>query len=97
MIVETERYTRKPVHVDAIQVTPENIDMLAQWCGGELTRAGEDVELHIKVDVHTPRNERQTQAFVGDWLLYHDKGFKVYTDEAFKKTFVKGIDLGTSR
>lgn len=95
MIVETERYTRKPVHVDAIQVTEENIETLALWCQGNLINDGDGD--YIKVDVHTPRNERQTQAFVGDWLLYHDKGFKVYTDEAFRKTFVKGIDLGTSR
>ncbi len=42
---------------------------------------------HISVPVKRPLNRRQTTAFVGDWVLKANKGFKVYTDKAFKENF----------
>lgn len=50
---------------------------------------------HIKVKVKNPINDRQTKAFVGDWVLYTDErsGFKVYNNHAFERSFtpVNGI------
>ncbi len=44
-------------------------------------------EKYIKVNVQRPLNDRQTMAFVGDWILYAGTGFKVYTPMAFQKSF----------
>ncbi len=102
--IETERYVRMPFYVDAVQVTSANMDAVAKWCNGDVRSSGKpdrDVqnaleggtgttpERYIKVRVQRPANDRQSMAFVGDWILYAGTGYKVYTDRAFKKSFDK--------
>lgn len=92
MAVTTTRYIRKPLHVDAVRITGRNIDEVAAWCQGnvlwEETPGGNGTgKKYIRVRVHQPKNVRQTKAFVGDWLLYTDKGYKVYTHKAFLLSF----------
>lgn len=97
----TKKYVRKPLYVDAVQVTEKNFADIARWCFGEICNIDEspiDVaadlnnivrpsEQYIHVRVHNPKNARQTRAFVGDWLLYTERGYKVYTEKAFKANF----------
>jgi len=92
MSITTTRYIRKPLHVDAVRITGRNIDEVAAWCQGEVlweeTPGGNGTgKKYIRVRVHQPKNVRQTKAFVGDWLLYTDKGYKVYTHKAFQLSF----------
>lgn len=98
MTIQTQRYVKKPLHVDAVQVTPENFAEMAAWCQGQVLWALNDGELteddsldpnkqYIRVRVHNPKTPRQTKAFVGDWLLYTTRGYKVYTDKAFLGSF----------
>lgn len=84
--METRRFTRKPFDVDAVQVTAENMDEVARWCQGNVVDNGRD-DKHIKVRVIRVLSERQTQAFVTDWVLYAGTGYKVYTNRAFKNSF----------
>jgi hypothetical protein len=49
---------------------------------------GHKGERYIKVRVHNPRNEKQTQAYVGDVVVYAGKGFKVYSSTAFQDNFI---------
>jgi hypothetical protein len=96
MTLKTEKYVRKAFAVDAVQVTEQNMRQVAQWCGGEIkrlprweARAGTKF---ISVNVAKPISERQTQAFVGDWVLSSNtgpNGFKVYTPRAFETSFEK--------
>lgn len=89
--MDTSKFTRKSFDVEAVQVTAENINDVAAWCDGTVEAPhalSVDSEPYIKVRVLYPINPRQTQAFVGDWVLYSGKGYKVYTDSAFKKHFV---------
>jgi hypothetical protein len=100
MIIKTTKYIRKALYVDAVQITEENFSDLAAWCQGEI-RTNSEEELieklnganpnahHIRVRVHNPKNIRQTKGFVGDWILYTDRGYKVYTQKAFKAAFEK--------
>jgi hypothetical protein len=81
MAITTTKYVRKPLYVDAVQVTEENFHELAEWCHGLIEGR------HIKVRVSNPMSVRQTKAFVGDWLLYTDTGYKIYTDKAFQASF----------
>jgi hypothetical protein len=100
-VIETSKYVRRPIYVDAVQVTEENFAEMAIWCQGQI-RPNDDADpieqitdllaidpktQHIHVRVHNPKNIRQTKAFVGDWLLYTERGYKVYTTKAFKAAF----------
>lgn len=93
-MLSVSKFIRKPFYVEAVQVTAENIEDIAKWCMGEV-RVSSSVsgsspsteEKYIKVRVYRPLNERQTKAFIGDWILYAGTGFKVYTDKAFDKSF----------
>jgi len=96
MTLQPNKFVRKPFYIDAVQVTAENINDVAEWCQGDIRThgpaksapAGETgQEKYIKVRVNRPLNPRQTQAFVGDWVLYAGTGFKVYTNKAFEGSF----------
>jgi hypothetical protein len=47
----------------------------------------EPAKQYIHVRVHNPKNPRQTKAFVGDWILYTERGYKVFTAKAFQANF----------
>lgn len=100
--VEATKYVRKPLYVDAVQVTTDNFQDLVRWCQGDVGVIGAEpgteikpadgVELDptkhfIKIRVHNPQSARQTKAFVGDWILYTDRGYKIYSEKAFKDNF----------
>lgn len=94
MTIQTTKFARKPFYVDAVQVTADNMEEVALWCQGdvytkEARRGSDDQERYIKVRVHRAMNERQTEAYIGDWVLYAGTGFKVYTPRAFEKSFEK--------
>ena len=100
MSIQTTKYVRKPLFVDVIQVTEENIAEVATWCQGEIQDDPSGLlvggvgsgKMHngcryIFVRVHSPRNPRQNKAYVGDWILYTERGYKVYTTKAFFASF----------
>lgn len=82
----TKRYVRRPLFVDGVEVTAENMQEVAEWCQGEirwndgdnpvtkeeLDAAGvEDFkDMYIFVRVHHPKTTKQTQAKIGTWILY---------------------------
>jgi hypothetical protein len=97
MEIVTQKYIRKPLFVDAVQVSVENFSAIATWCMGEIRSTETDLlaldedevkqdpsGYYIHVRVNHPKNIRQTKAMVGDWILYTDKGYKIYTDTAFQ-------------
>lgn len=90
-MIETNKFARRPFYVDAVQVTEDNLNDVATWCQGDVRTTdmpeGAAVENYVKVRVHRPLTERQTKAFIGDWVLYAGTGFKVYTTKAFEKSF----------
>jgi hypothetical protein len=100
MPINAEKYIRKPLYVDAVRVTNANFEEIAAWCQGEILRDDEVLQdadgqgtgkKYIKVRVHNPINPRQMKAFVGDWLLYTERGYKVYTNKAFHTAFDKVV------
>jgi hypothetical protein len=89
--VVTETYTRKPFVVEAVRVTEENREALAAWCDGTIEQVPNG-STYIQVKVARALSERQTRAFVGDWILKttgDTPSFKVYTAYAFSNTFVR--------
>ena len=91
MSVATDQYIRKPLYVAAVRITNGNFEEIAAWCQGEILQddaPGQGTgKQYIHVRVHNPKNTRQTKAFVGDWLLYTERGYKVYTNKAFHASF----------
>jgi hypothetical protein len=87
----SRRYVRKPFPVDAVQVSLDNMYAVAKWCAGELLFAKRpksvEPEPYVKVRVINPMHDRQTMAFVGDYVLYANNTFKVYTRRAFEMSF----------
>lgn len=98
MTLDIKTYVRNPLDVDGVEVTEENFSQVAEWCGGRIARIdGQPVDSvedqfvahhYIQVDVQNPKDVRQTQAKLGDWVLYTERGgFKVYTRKAFYGNF----------
>src|SRR4051794_28930401 len=98
MTVETARYVRKPLYVDAIQVTAENFEEVAKWSMGDVMNNETFAPIgdnpidpsiqHIRIRVSNPQSPKQTRAYVGDWVLYTEKGYKIYAQKPFEDNFV---------
>lgn len=91
MSITPKTYERKPFTVQAIQVTPQNMREVAEWCGGVIVpgeRAGKKQDC-IQVDVKNALNEKQKYAFANDWVLKGTNGKKVYTSRAFNGCFAE--------
>ncbi len=94
MPITPEKYIRKPLVVVGVEVTEDNFMELALWVQGSIMNIdGSESDVidpkkqFILVRVHNPKSPRQSRAFVGDWILYSDRGYKVYSPKAFKNTF----------
>lgn len=93
--METTRYVRKPFFVDAVRVTDDNMAEVAEWSGGSIRTKAKPIHetqeivdaKYIKVNVKNAKYPRQTQAFVGDWVLRDIRDFRVYTNSAFERSF----------
>ncbi len=99
--ITTAQYARKAFTVDAIQVTADNMPVLADWCGGLLDEmpVGREkvVKPFIQVKVKRPASPRQARAFEGDWILYANEGFKIYTNGAFASSFEPVVELDATQ
>jgi len=85
-VLQISRYVRKPFIVEAVQVSEENMYEVADWCKGEIKQAP-DGSRYIKVGVTHPLNERQTMAFVNNWVLMAETGYKVFTNKPFVNSY----------
>lgn len=85
--LKTQKYDKKPFSVEAVRVTQENLMAVLEWCAGVLFPASGKLGPFVKVEVRRPISERQTRAYIGDWVLKAGSGFKVYNDRAFFEAF----------
>ena len=87
MTLDVQLYQHKPTYVEAVCVTAENMSEVAEWCKGHIQQ-NDNATNYVKVGVIRPLNVRQTEAYVGDWVLKAGTSFKVYTAKGFEKSFV---------
>lgn len=90
-MIHPVKYMRRPFPVETIQVTELNMHEAAKWCGGTVINQPKGSP-HIKVDSPRAQNERQTKAYVADWIVKIGTSFKVYTRNAFHGSFYPAED-----
>lgn len=85
MKIESAR--RKTFDVEFVEITPENLDEVAEWCGGKVL--GTDQKRSITVPDRNAKNVHQTEAYPGDRVVYHNdtRTYKKFGKKAFEKTF----------
>lgn len=92
-MLKIEEFHRRPLAVQVVQITPKNMREAAAWCRGEIKEthpnANGNTRKFIQVPVSRPVSNRQTQAFVGDFVCKAETGFKVYLQNAFPQSFEK--------
>lgn len=85
------RFMRKPFIVTGYKVTEEDMDAIARWCEGHVIRDTE--RPFVRVPVDRPTNKKQTEAYIGTWVLLSterpEKSFKVYTQTWLNKNFIE--------
>jgi hypothetical protein len=95
MALDIKTFRRKPLFVEAVTVTAENMAEVARWCGGRVKTDDSDEPTkgqdYIKVKVKRPLNDRQTRAYIDDKVLKAGASFKVYTPKAFEISFEEEI------
>jgi hypothetical protein len=89
----TSRWVRKNSNVEAVRLNRAEVHKIAFWCGGAIMatdsggREGAGtlfIQLPFKSNYNKPN-----RAFMGDWILKDDDGFKIYSHEAFQNVFLK--------
>jgi len=91
-MLEIQKFVRKPFPVDVVKITDNNFDEVVKWCGGEVQHnpsknPNKKGARFIRVQVIRALNDRQTKAFVGDYLLQVGTSYKIYTEKAFLESF----------
>jgi hypothetical protein len=87
----TSRWVRKNSNVEAVRLNRAEIHKIAFWCGGAIRATdagGREGALYILLPFKSNYN-KPNRAFMGDWILKDDDGFKVYSHESFSGVFLK--------
>lgn len=91
------KFRKKPVVIEARQLTPENAEELGEWCGAMPCKSGQYESflwgwaLNVK-DRHLriPTLEGDHSASMGDWIIQGVKGeFYPCKPDIFKMTYEK--------
>jgi hypothetical protein len=88
VIVEFETYDRRTFEIQAIRITNENMQDIAEMC---MTGVGCDSSgevAYVNVPVTIDKRVVRQRARAGDYLTYNGKEFKVYTKKSFAAAFV---------
>jgi len=88
---EVKRYTKKPVVIEAIQLTPNTVDKCVAFCGGK-------IKAHPMVGVVVETLRGNMTADVGDFIIKGIKGeFYPCKPDIFEATYTEGeaTDYGT--
>lgn len=91
--METRQYTRKPFPVNAVQVTLQNIEQVAEWCRGTVelvsTRMlGTSTDLPvIKIQGQGDNRGKLFTASLGCFVVEQKGSFRVYKPAQFEASF----------
>lgn len=82
---EYTAFIRKPFKIEAVQITEENIQELAELLGGSVQekKGRPFIMCNRKV---TPQSDR---AQLGGWITVMDNNLRVYPDKVFRRMFME--------
>lgn len=93
MTVSFEKFVHKPVPVKVVRITDENIQAVAEWCGGTVKDAGTrglsgpgDFYIDMIATDHDLRSMR-VMAFPGNWVVVRQNIRAVYPNHMFQNDF----------
>lgn len=89
-MLELKKYNSRPVSVDAIQLTNENVPEIAERCGGSYNY-DETTQLFVCI---VPTGRGTIYAVPGMWLVHNGKSFVAMTNENFNRKFELVNDKG---
>ncbi|ASR80035.1 hypothetical protein SEA_ARCADIA_72 [Arthrobacter phage Arcadia] len=86
----TKQYTYKPLPVTAIQLTEENLWLIAAWTNSRIVRLGtkhDPVDVYEGLDLKTAAGMKRVN--FGDYIMYDTQQEKFYriSKEVFESTF----------
>lgn len=85
----TEVWSRNSFDVEAVRITEENIQKVAEWCDGNIYgfRDYDLKPLRMYVQFGSADGERVfvAKAYIGDWIILVDDVFKRFTDKKFRQ------------
>lgn len=87
-----ETWVRNTFSVEAVRVTEENMQKVANWCDGRIygrQNLNEPLKLYVQFDAVGYSKHYAAKAFVGDWVIRVDGHFKHYTDNSFRRAYTK--------
>lgn len=91
--MDTQRFTRNPVEVEAVQVTPQNVEEVAKWCKGtyvetEYRLMGGAHKLGaIEMTKQGPKGDKTIKVLIGYWITRHKNIFKAWKLEQFQQVY----------
>lgn len=91
--METQRFTRNPVEVEAVQVTPTNVAEVAKWCKGthietDYWLMGRTHKLGaIQLTKQGPKSDKTMTVLIGSWITRHKNIFKAWKHESFEQVY----------
>lgn len=87
MQTASKEFVTKPFLVEAWQLHPDNLDMIASWCRGRVR--GLSIVFPKIRDKSKPvdTTDNNHYAVVGDWVVRQSRGFVKMKNEEFTKRY----------
>lgn len=93
--METQKFTRNPIEIEAVQVTPTNIAEVAVWCKGGVTEAtyrlmgGSHKMGAVLLPKQGPKGDKTRTVLIGHWITRYKNTYKAWTLEAFEAAYTR--------
>lgn len=83
--MNTQKYRKRPIVIEAVQVTFSNVYEVANWCGGSATTI---TSPQPTADIYIPTLEGQMQGSIGDYVIKGAHGgFYICRGQIFEDTY----------
>lgn len=84
-----EVWIRNSFEVHAVRITEMNLYAVSVWCDGTIHRTSKgEKEQYIRFGETRYNRIKETNAYIGDWILQSDNGeFKHYRDASFRLAY----------
>lgn len=93
--METQKFARRQFALEAVQVTPTNMNEVARWCGGKVAPADYKMmggvhkmpEGCVLLPKQGLKANKTYKVLIGHWITKHNGQFRTWTLEAFEASF----------